>query len=152
MFVMPQHQATSTDTRRSSPPRRAGSLRTLVVDSSAEFLEQLCAFLEGHGLFRVVATAQEVHDALHKAVTWRPELVLIAVPMPLMGGLEATPHLLRQVPGVRVILMSAFDVPAIRKAAQEKGAHGFILKARIGHDLVDMVRALFGLHAGEAVA
>ena len=111
---MAYHPPTPEQAAHSSRARPAGALRTLVVDSSAEFLNMLSAFLWSQGLFRVVSTAREVHDALAKAAVWQPDLALITIQMPLMGGLDATPHLLHAVPGVRVILMSSLDLPAIR--------------------------------------
>lgn len=103
-------------------------IRTLVVDDSADFVRYLCAFLETLSNVDVIAKGRSGRDALVLAHEWVPDLVLMDVRMPEMTGLEAASRLAIELPGVVVILMSAFEDLGIRKASEESGAFAFVMK------------------------
>ena len=118
-------------------------LRTLVVDDSVMFMEGLCAYLMSEPLFQVVGTVLDGSDALHMAELLEPDLVFMDLHMPRMDGLQATAILRRRVPNMRIIIMTMEDSAAAEAEAQAHGAHGFIGKPRITHDLITEVRRVF---------
>ena len=110
-------------------------IRTLVIDDSADFVRYLCAFLDTLPNVDVIAKGRSGRDAVTLAHEWMPDLVLMDVRMPDMTGLEAASQLMRELPDVIVILMSAFEVEGIWRASQESGAFAFVMKENLTHDL-----------------
>jgi two-component system nitrate/nitrite response regulator NarL len=120
-------------------------LRTLVVDDSVKFLEVLCGYIKTQPLFQVVGTAMGGEEALHMAAFLEPDLVLMDLHMPIMGGLQATAILRRGVPNIRIIIMTIEDSATAEAEARARGADGFIGKPRIMKDLLTEVRRVFHL-------
>jgi DNA-binding NarL/FixJ family response regulator len=118
-------------------------LRTLVVDDSVKFLEVLCAYIKTKPLFQVVGTAVGGEEALHMAAFLGPDLVLMDMHMPVMGGLQATEILRRGVPNIRIIIMTLEDSATAEAEARAHGADGFVGKPRITKDLLTEVRRVF---------
>jgi DNA-binding NarL/FixJ family response regulator len=118
-------------------------LRTLVVDDSAVFLQGLCAYFKTQPLFQVVGTAMDGGEALHMAELLGPDLVLMDLRMPVVDGLQATAILRHRVPNLRIVIMTMEDSAAAEADARAHGAHGFIWKPRIMHDLIAELRRAF---------
>ena len=110
-------------------------IRTLVVDDSADFVRYLSAFLGTLSNVDVIAKGRSGRDAIALAHEWMPDLVLMDVRMPDVTGLEAASQLSRELPGVVVILMSAFEDEGIQKASQESGAFAFVMKEHLTQEL-----------------
>jgi DNA-binding NarL/FixJ family response regulator len=110
-------------------------IRTLVVDDSADYVRYLCAFLETLSNVDVIAKGRSGRDAVALAHEWVPDLALIDVRMPEMTGLEAASQLTRELPGVVVILMSAFEEEGVWQASEKIGAFAFVMKENLTHDL-----------------
>jgi DNA-binding NarL/FixJ family response regulator len=133
--------------REGKTPRAPGGIlcpvRTLLVDDSPALLSCMCLVLDSHALVRVVGTATDGHEALSQAVILTPDLVLMDLHMPRMDGLQATALLRRRVPGTRIIIMTLDETAGIRAAAVAHGAHGFVGKSRLTHDLMPEIRRVF---------
>jgi DNA-binding NarL/FixJ family response regulator len=110
-------------------------IRTLVIDDSADFVRYLCAFLDTLSNVDVIAKGRSGRDAVTLAHEWMPDLVLMDVRMPEMTGLEAASQVARELPGITLILTSAFEVEGIWRASQESGAFAFVMKENLTHDL-----------------
>jgi chemotaxis response regulator CheB len=93
----------------------------LVVDDSADFVCALCAFLDTLSNVDVIAKGRSGREAVVLAHEWVPDVILMEVKMPGMTGLEAASQLAREMPGVVVILMSAFEDEGIQRASEESG-------------------------------
>ena len=110
-------------------------IRTLVVDDSEDYTRYLCAFLDSLSIVDVIAKGRSGREALVLAHEWVPDLVLMDVRMPEMTGLEAAAQLARELSGIIVILMTAFEAAGIWRASQESGAFAFVMKENLTHDL-----------------
>ena len=118
-------------------------LRTLIVDDSALLLSCLCRLLGTQAFVQVVGTAANGSEALRKAQTLTPDLVLMDLHMPCMDGLQATTLLRRRLPKTRIIIMTLDDTGETKAATRAHGAHGFVGKSRIVHDLMTEIRRVF---------
>ena len=116
-------------------PHGKTRIRTLVVDDSADFVLALCVFLNILSNVDVIAKSGSGRDALVLAHEWVPDLVLMDVRMPEMTGLEAASQLTKELPGVVVILMSAFEDEGTQRATEESGAFAFVLKEHLTQEL-----------------
>ncbi len=108
-------------------------------------IRSVCRYLETLESLPVIGTAKNGLEALEQARALHPDLVLMDLEMPEMNGMAATELLLREFPGMRVIIVSVHDSQEIRRACRQAGAHGFVSKDRLHEDLPAQIqRALAG--------
>jgi DNA-binding NarL/FixJ family response regulator len=127
-------------------------IRTLLVDDHATFLDELAHLLEEEREMDVVGRAASGEDAVEQATALRPDLVLMDLAMPGMGGLEATRRLKAEPDAPRVIMLSLHEHPMYRTAALDAGASGFVSKSKLGTALLPMIHSLFPAAIEDAVA
>jgi DNA-binding NarL/FixJ family response regulator len=89
---------------------------------------------------------------LEQTTALRPDLVLMDLAMPGMGGLEATRRLKAEPDAPRVIMLSLHEHPMYRTAALDAGANGFVPKSKLGTALLPMIHSLFPAAIEDAVA
>jgi len=128
------------------------SVRTLIVDDHAAFLDELAHVLEEDREMDVVGRAALGEEALEQTTALRPDLVLMDLAMPGMGGLEATRRLKAEPGAPRVIMLSLHEHPMYRTAALDAGANGFVPKSKLGITLLPMIHSLFPAAIEDAVA
>lgn len=118
-------------------------VRTLMVDDHSVFLDELAHLLEEAHETNVVGRAESGEDALEQVARLHPELVLMDLTMPGMGGLEATRRLRSGAGAPRVIMLSLHEDPIYRRAALAVGANGFVSKSKLGSALLPMIHSMF---------
>src|SRR5262245_24857750 len=102
--------------------------RVLLVDDSADFLESATLLLTAAPGLLVVGRAASGEEALAEIERLLPDLVLMDVQMPGIGGLEATRRIKARAHAPRVILLTMHDTTEYREAAEAAGANGFLSK------------------------
>ena len=116
-------------------------LRLLLVDDQSLFREALRALLALQPDFEIVAEAENGERALALAKAHRPDVILMDLRMPVMGGVEATRRILQAMPGTRVVVLTTFDEDEEIFEAMRAGALGYLLKACSAEKLCESVRA-----------
>jgi DNA-binding NarL/FixJ family response regulator len=101
--------------------------RVLVVDDHDMLREALVELLDQAG-FDVVGEAADGADAVALARQLAPEVVLMDLRMPVLGGLDATRLIKDVCPATQVILLSAFESPALERQAAEAGCFACLVK------------------------
>ena len=117
-------------------------IRILLVDDQALFREGLATLLGQHTELEIVGVAADGAEGLAQAGRVRPDIVLMDLRMPGMGGVEATRRLLAAQPTVRVLVLTTFDEDEEVFAAIRAGAAGYLLKASPSEKLVAAIRAV----------
>ncbi|MFB4305209.1 response regulator [Actinomadura sp. GTD37] len=125
-------------------------IRVLVADDQALLRGSFRALIETAPDLVVVGEAATGAEAVELVRTRRPDVVLMDVRMPHMDGIEATRriHQDADTPGVRVLMLTMFDLDAHVFSALRAGAAGFLLKDTPPADLLNAVRVVA---AGEAL-
>jgi DNA-binding NarL/FixJ family response regulator len=125
-----------------------------MVDDHAAFLTELAHLLEEDREMDVVGRAMSGEEALEQTATLRPDLVLMDLAMPGMGGLEATRRLKTDAGAgaPRLIMLSLYEHAMYQEAALDAGADGFVPKSKLGTMLLPMIHALFPAAFEEAVS
>jgi DNA-binding NarL/FixJ family response regulator len=116
-------------------------IRLLVVDDNAEFRSIALQVIESHPNLAVVGQAADGEAAVMQASRLRPDVVLMDVAMPILGGLEATRKIGRDSPDVRVILLLSTCSEEYRRAARECGAAASVAKERLDEELLPAIVA-----------
>ncbi|MFF5078632.1 response regulator [Actinoplanes sp. NPDC000266] len=123
-------------------------IRALIVDGHAAFREGLRALLETSEDIEVADGAASGEQALVMAPRLQPDLVMIDLAMPGMGGVAATERLVRAMPHVRVLVLSMAEDDDAVFAAMRAGARGSVLK---GARKAELLRAVRAVAAGQEV-
>jgi len=120
-------------------PKRPRHLRVLAADDHRVFLEALTALLTARH-FHVVGAAENGRRAVVLARKCRPDVVLLDVAMPVMGGLEAARHILRAAPRTIVLFLTGTAEDRVVLEGLRIGVRGFVVKAQGSADLVQAIR------------
>ena len=116
-------------------------LRILLTDDQSLFREALRTLLSLQPDFDIVAEAENGERALALARAHKPDVILMDLRMPVMGGVEATRRIMAAVPGSRVVVLTTFDEDEEIFEALRAGALGYLLKACSADKLNESVRA-----------
>jgi two-component system NarL family response regulator len=119
----------------------ADAISVLVVDDEELFRRGLRTVLDTEAGF-TVAEAADGAEAVARTVELAPDVVLMDVRMPKMGGIEAAAHIRDEAPSTRVIMLTASDDDDDLYAAVRAGANGYLLKDSSFDTVVDGVRAV----------
>ncbi|MGE0028848.1 MAG: response regulator transcription factor [Thermoleophilia bacterium] len=120
------------------------SIRLLLADDQALVRQALAALLDLEDDFEVVAEVGRGDEVVGAARRARPDVALLDIEMPGLDGLAAATALARELPEVRVIILTTFGRPGHLRRAMESGALGFVVKDAPAEQLADAVRRVAG--------
>ena len=123
-------------------------IRVLLADDQALVRAGFRLILDAEADIEVVGEAGDGEEALEQALELRPDVVLMDIRMPKLNGIEATKRLLADSAGVRVLILTTFDLDEYVVDAFRAGASGFLLKTAPRHQLVAGIRTV---HEGDAL-
>ncbi|GHD51867.1 response regulator [Mycetocola manganoxydans] len=124
------------------------SIRILLVDDQELVRYGFRLMLGSTAGMVVVGEASDGADAIGAVERLKPDVVLMDVRMPGVGGIEATKRIMSMRPDTRVLVLTTYDLDEYAFGALTAGAAGFLLKDTRPEDLVAAVRAV---HSGDAV-
>jgi two-component system, NarL family, response regulator NreC len=130
------------------------SIRVLVADDHTLVRDGIRALLATADDIDVVAEAADGQEAIEQARTARPDVILLDIAMPGLGGLEAVPVLRREVPGARILILTQYEQPEYVRRFLQLGVGGYVLKKAAGAELLSAIRAVHrgGMVVDPAVA
>jgi two-component system response regulator DesR len=123
-------------------------IRVLLAEDQAMVRGALVSLLGLEDDVEVVAELGRGDEVLEGARRARPDVVLLDIGLPGMDGLEVAALLRRELPEVRVVMLTTFNRPGYLRRAMEAGAAGFLLKDAPASELARAIRAAA---AGERV-
>jgi DNA-binding NarL/FixJ family response regulator len=124
------------------------TVRVLLADDQQLIRQGFAMILGAQDDIDVIGGAADGEEAVRLASTLRPDVVLMDVRMPGLGGIEATRRICSLGVGVRVMILTTFDLDEYAYEGLRAGASGFLLKSARPDELVAGVRSVA---AGEAV-
>jgi len=117
-------------------------IRVIIADDHAILREGLRALLALATDIEVVGEAADGHEAIERATALKPDVVIMDVAMPGLGGLEATLELRRTQPEVKILVLTQYDDPEYVRRFLKAGVSGYILKKSAGTELAAAIRAV----------
>jgi len=113
-------------------------VRVVIADDHVAALLVFSRMLQPE--FDVVGTAKNGLEALVAVNQFHPDVVVLDIEMPVMGGLIAARRLRATDPAARIVFLTVYDDPDYVEAAFNLGASGYVLKSRAAIDLPHAIR------------
>jgi DNA-binding NarL/FixJ family response regulator len=128
----------SIHTLQPRAPYRA--LRVLIADDHETVRMGLCAVLKSRADIEVCAEAKNGEEAVAKSRQLSPDLIILDITMPLLGGVEAAQQIrVLLPPDVPILFYSMHNAPQVVDIAKSVGAKGFVAKDQMAATLLDAV-------------
>jgi len=118
-------------------------IRVLVVDDHTIVRDGISALLAVVGDIEVVGEATNGSEALKMVTELAPDVVLMDMAMPIMGGLEATRRIRKKFPRTRVLILTQYDDKEYVFPVIESGASGFLSKTAASSELALGIRSVY---------
>lgn len=122
-------------------------IKVLVVDDHTIVRDGICALLGLAGDIEVLGEASNGKEALEIIGKLMPDVVLMDIAMPVMGGLEATHRIRKEFPNTKVLALTQYVDKEYVFPIIEAGAYGFISKTAASSELVSAIRSV---HRGDS--
>jgi DNA-binding NarL/FixJ family response regulator len=116
--------------------------RILIADDHAIVRDGVKALLKLAEDLEVVGEAPNGREAIELAAALQPDVILMDVSMPDLGGLEATIAIRKRVPDAKIIVLTQYSEPEYVRRFLKAGVSGYVLKKAAGADLVAAIRAV----------
>lgn len=123
-------------------------IRILIADDHAVLRDGLRALVSMQDDMEVVGEAGDGLEAIEKMVQLQPDVVLMDIAMPRLGGIEAALEVRHRRLATRVLVLTQYDNKEYVHQMLKAGVSGYILKKAAGTELVSAIRSV---HAGESV-
>ncbi len=124
------------------------ALRVLIADDHPLFRSGMRALLAADPEMDVVGEATTGAEAIELAASLKPEVILMDLRMPDMGGIEATRRILHTSPHMRILVVTMYEDDQSVFTAMRAGARGYLLK---GAQPDEVLRAIQAVGSGEAI-
>jgi two-component system, NarL family, response regulator DegU len=128
--------------RGSSRLRRILHMRILIADDHEAVRKGVCAILTSRGDIEICAEAVDGQQAIEMAVKMKPDLVILDINMPVLGGFATALEIKRLLPGIPILFFTMHDGAKFVAEAKKAGVQGFVAKEKAGQVLLDAVDAL----------
>jgi DNA-binding NarL/FixJ family response regulator len=137
----PSTNPSKFDSIQMQPDAPSRSLRVLVADDHEMVRIGLCAMLQSQQI-EVCAQAKNGEEAVEKSRDLSPDLIILDVSMPVLGGIEAAQQIRVFLPDVPILFYSMNNTPELIAIAKSVGAQGFVTKNQMAVTLLEAVDAL----------
>ena len=117
-------------------------IRILIADDHGVIRAGLRALLEDIPDITVVGEASDGGEAIAMAMELKPDILLMDLSMPNIGGIEATRQLSQQEPKVRVLILTIHEEESLLKEVVRMGASGYVVKRAAQEDLLHAIRVV----------
>ena len=117
-------------------------ITVLIADDHALVREGIMAFLKHTDDIEVIAEASDGLEAIEKTKKLKPDVVLMDIAMPKLGGLEATIELKKAMPDLKILVLTQYDDKEYISRFLKAGVSGYLLKKAVGNELLYAIRAV----------
>jgi len=123
-------------------PARNHKIRVMIADDHAILRAGLRMLIDAQADMVVVSEADDGEKAVQTAKQISPDVVLLDLTMPRVGGMKALQQLAHDCSEIRVLVLTMHDDPAYLRSALAAGASGYLLKRAVDAELIAAIRAV----------
>jgi two-component system response regulator NreC len=124
-------------------PARTHKIRVMIADDHAILRAGLRMLVNAQTDMEVVSEAADGEKAVQTARETKPDVALLDLTMPRVGGMKALQEIARDCREVRVLVLTMHDDPAYLRSALAAGASGYLLKRAVDAELIAAIRAVY---------
>ncbi|MDI6728416.1 MAG: response regulator transcription factor [Thermodesulfovibrionales bacterium] len=117
-------------------------IKVLIADDHALVREGITAFLKTCDDIEVVAEASDGIEAIEKANKFYPDIIIMDINMPKLGGYEATIEMKKMNPDTKILVLTQYEDKEYISRFLKAGVSGYLLKKAVGSDLIAALRAI----------
>jgi two-component system response regulator NreC len=121
---------------------RTHKIRVMIVDDHAILRAGLRMLVNAQADMEVVSEAPDGEKAIQEAREAKPDVTLLDLTMPRVGGMKALQEIARNCRETRVLVLTMHDDPAYLRSALAAGASGYLLKRAVDSELIAAIRAV----------
>ncbi len=122
----------------------AEKIRILIADDHGVVRAGLRTFLMSSPDFEIVGEASDGLEAVNKALTLYPDIILMDLVMPWIDGIEATRRICQETPNIRILIITSFAEDERVVSAIQAGALGYLLKDASPQELEQAIHVVYG--------
>lgn len=111
-------------------------IRLLIVDDYAPWRRFVGTTFEKYPELQIIGEASDGLEAVQKAQDLLPDLILLDIGLPRLGGIEAAARIHQLVPSAKILFISQYSDLDVVEMALGNGASGYVLKIKAGHELL----------------
>jgi two-component system, NarL family, response regulator NreC len=123
-------------------PARVHKIRVMIADDHAILRAGLRMLVNAQADMEVISEAPDGEKAVQTARETKPDVALLDLTMPRVGGLKALQEIARDCGETRVLVLTMHDDPAYLRSALAAGASGYLLKRAVDAELIAAIRAV----------
>lgn len=116
--------------------------KVLIADDHALVREGIVSFLKLCDEVDVVAEASDGIEAIEKTGKFRPDIIIMDVNMPKLGGLETTIEIKKMHPEIKILVLTQYEDREYITRFLKAGVSGYLLKKAVGSDLITALKAV----------
>ncbi|WP_245747456.1 response regulator [Anaerobacillus alkalidiazotrophicus] len=116
--------------------------KIMLVDDHGVLLSGIQLLLSKINEWEIIGTVSSGEEAVEKVFVWNPDLILMDISMPGIGGIEATKQIKLSHPKVKILMLTMYSEEDYFKKALKAGASGYVLKKAVDTELISAVRTV----------
>ncbi|WP_261177454.1 response regulator transcription factor [Anaerobacillus sp. CMMVII] len=116
--------------------------KIMLADDHGVLLSGIQLLLSKVDEWEIIGTVSRGEEAVEKAAIWKPDLILMDISMPGIGGIEATKQIKEIFPQMKILMLTMFSEEDYLKKALMAGASGYVLKKAVDTELISAVNTV----------
>lgn len=117
-------------------------VKVMIADDHALVREGIIAILGRSDDIVVAGEASDGKEAIKMAGVLKPEIILMDIAMPGLGGLEATVEIKKKHPHIKIIVLTQYEDKEYITRFLKAGVSGYVIKKAVGNDLISAIKAV----------
>jgi DNA-binding NarL/FixJ family response regulator len=117
------------------------TVRILIADDHTIVRQGLARLLEEQADFKVVGEATNGQMAVEQSMALNPDVVIMDIAMPRLNGIEAAKRIRKQLPKIKILILSMYSQEHYIHELMETGVSGYLLKDASGRDIINAIHA-----------